>query len=156
MAEITPSGIIVTGNPTDVKGSVEIGGTRETLENMYNDFLDYKQVGTIALDVRFDSYIRDTINMLKHGRKQGIYEDYCMGKIGRAVYDTLEEYRLKLIGILEKAEPTFWGFDNYGIQYIQPEQRHLYKEKVGKNEMVVPNHRPVKIKTSMESGIIGA
>ena len=160
MAEITPSGIIVTGAPTDVKATVQVPGTRDVLENMYNDFLDAKQLGPdnhgISLDCTFDTWIRNSIDMLKNHRAREIHEQFSMGQIGKAEFEALDEYRKKLLTLLERCDPRTWGFDQYGVQYIQPSQRHLLKDRVGSNEVVTPDHRPVQIKTSVGgSGIVG-
>lgn len=154
MAEITPSGIIVTGAPTDVKASAVVPGTREVLENIYNDFLDAKQKGDISLECTFDTWIRNSIDMLKNHRAREIQEQHVMGQIGRAEFEALDEYRKKLVAVLEKCDPRTWGFDQYGIQYIQQSERHLFKEKVGRNDVVVPDNRPVHISTGNERGII--
>lgn len=154
MAEITPLGVKVEGTPTDVRASAVVPGTREVLENIYNDFLDAKQKGELALDATFDGWIASSLKMLKGHRMQEIKDQYSIGQIGRAEYEALEEFRVKLITVLERAEPRFWGFDNYGIQYVQVENRHLYKEKVAQSEMVSAQHRDVKIKTTNGNGIL--
>jgi hypothetical protein len=155
MAEITPSGIIVTGAPTNVRASAQPPGTRDVLENMYNDFLDSKQQGKIKLEVSFDTWIRNSVEMLEQHRRQELFEQFSMGQIGKAEYEALEEYRSKLVVMLKKSDASLWGFDQYGIQYIESDQRHLFKERVGRNDMVVPDHRPVHIKTGNGSGIVG-
>jgi hypothetical protein len=156
MAEITPSGVIVTGAPTDVRANAQLPGTRDVLENIYNDFLDAKQQGKVELGLTFDTWIRNSIEMLEQHRKREIFEQFSMGQIGKAEYEALEEYRAKLVVLLKKSDPSFWDFDQYGIQYIQSDQRHLFRERVGNKDMVVPDRRPVQIKTSSSGkGIIG-
>lgn len=154
MAETTPLGIKVTDALTDVKASAAIPGTREVLENAYNDFLDAKQKNEIGLDMTFDTWVGMSIRMLKGHRAQEIRQQYEMGQIGRAEYDALDEVRKKLVTCLERSTPSSWGFDQYGVQYIQTENRHLYKEKVGASEMVTAQHRDVHIKTTQGNGIL--
>jgi hypothetical protein len=88
-------------------------------------------------------------------RKEEIFQQYSMGQLGKAEYEALEEYRVKLIALLKKCDPSYYNFDQFGIQYIQADQRHLFKERVGPQELLVPDHRPVHIKTSNKSGIVG-
>jgi hypothetical protein len=154
MAELTPLGVVVTDARTDVRGAVSVPGTREVLENWYNDFLDHKQKGEVALDLTFDAFIGMSINMLKNHRAQELREQWGMGQIGRAEYDALEEYRKKLIVLAERADANSYGFDQYGVQYIQTESRHLFREKVGSNEVLTAQHRDVHIKTSNGSGVL--
>lgn len=148
MAETTPLGIQVTGHATDIKGSVDLPGTREVLENMYNDFLDYKQVGQIPLDKTFESYIHETLVALQGRWQQDMKEKFWSGQMGRAEYEMWKEMNAKLISILKRADPGTWGFDNYGIQYIQPEMRAEYRKKVGKESPLTESKRDVVIKTS--------
>lgn len=156
MAEITPLGIRVDGAPTDVKASASIPGTREVLENSYNDFLDAKFKQEISLDLTFDSWIGMSVRMLKGHRMAEIRDQYSIGQIGRAEYEALDEVRKKLITCLERAEPRSWGFDQYGIQYVPIEQRQKYKEKIGQDEVLTPSARDVKIKTTQGNGILRA
>ena len=155
MAEITPMGVVVTDAKTDVRGSAEPPGTREVLENSYNDFLDAKQKNDVALDLTFDAWIGMSVRMLKQHRAGELRDQWMIGQIGQAEYDAMEEYRKKLVVILERAEPRSWGFDQYGIQYVQTERRHEFREKVGKqDDVLTPSHRDVHIKTTAGSGIL--
>lgn len=155
MAETTPLGVIVTDAKTDFKGSPEPPGTREALEIVYNDFLDAKQKNEVELDLTFDAWIGMSVRMLKGHRAQDMREQYLMGQVSRAEYEATEEYRKKLVVILERAEPRSWGFDQYGIQYIQTDRRHEFREKIGKQEDVLtPSHRDIHIKTTAGNGIL--
>lgn len=156
MSETTPLGVTVVGAPTDVGAAAVIPGTREVLENIYNDFLDAKQKKEIALEVKFDTWIRDSLNMLKGHRQQEIRQQYEMGQIGRAEFEALEEFRVKLVKCLERCDPSFWDFDQYGIQYISVADHSLFKERVGKSQGATATHRDIRIKTGPENGVIKA
>lgn len=159
MGERVPDGRVIEGHPTDVKAAAVIPGTRDVLENIYNDFLDAKQKEEIPLDRSFDSWIRASVDMLKRHRKQELREQWEIGSIGRAEYEALEEYREKLTRTLESCNPSGWGFDQFGIQYIRTEDRHLFRERVGKSQLAdimgqaKEEGRPVKIKTGSDAGI---
>lgn len=161
MAEITPMGVVVQDAKTDVKaGSIAVPHTREVLENLYNDFLDAKLKDTlepgkgIGMDMKFDTWIGMSVRMLKHHRAAELKQQWEIGQIGRAEYEALEEYRKKLLYVLEHTEPSLYGFDQYGIQYIPIAERAEFKKKIGPNEMLTPSHRDVKIKTSNGNGIL--
>lgn len=156
MAEITPLGVVVADAKTDVKASAEIPGTREVLENSYNDFLDAKFKKQVALDLTFDAWIGMSVRMLKGHRMGEIKDQYEIGQIGRAEFEALEEVRKKLIAVLERCEPRLYDFDQYGIQYVPIENRQDYKARIGKSELLTPSHRDVKIKTSNGNGILRA
>jgi hypothetical protein len=96
-----------------------------------------------------------SVRMLKFHRAQELRDQWMIGQLGRAEYDALEEYRKKMIVILERAEPRSWGFDQYGIQYIQTEHRHEFRERVGKqDDVLTPYRSDVQIKTTAGSGIL--
>ncbi len=156
MAEITPLGVVIEDAKTDVKAAAGIPNSREVLENSYNDFLDAKFKKDIALDLTFDAWIGMSIRMLKGHRMGEIKDQYEIGQIGRAEYEALEEVRKKLIAVLEKSDARHYGFDQYGIQYVPIEHRAEYREKIGKDELLTPSHRDVKIKSSNGNGILRA
>lgn len=162
MAEITPLGVVIDDAKTDVKASAAIPHAREMLELSYNDFLDAKLQNSlnpkngIAMEMTFDTWIGMSVRMLKNHRQIELRQQYEMGQIGRAEFEALEEVRKKLIFVLERAEPRMYGFDQYGVQYVPIAQREEYKKKVGKDEVLTPSHRDVKIKTTNGSGILRA
>jgi hypothetical protein len=160
MAEITPLGVVVQDAKTDVKASAEVPHAREMLEISYNDFLDAKLRDTlepgkgIGMDMKFDTWIGMSVRMLKHHRATELRQQWEMGQIGLAEYEALEEVRKKLLYVLEHATPSLYGFDQYGIQYVPVADRAEYKKKIGKDEMLTPSHRDIKIKSSNGNGIL--
>lgn len=162
MAETTPMGIVVKDAKTDVKAPVAIPHAREMLEISYNDFLDAKLQNTldpkkgIGMDMTFDTWIGMSVRMLKTHRQAELRQQYEIGQIGRAEFEALEEVRKKLIFVMERAEPRLYGFDQYGIQYVPIAQRAEYKQKIGKDEVLTPSHRDVRIKTTNGNGILRA
>lgn len=162
MAEITPLGVVVQDAKTDVKASAEVPHAREMLELSYNDFLDAKLKDTlepgkgIGMDMTFDTWIGMSVRMLRNHRQNELREQYNIGQIGRAEYEALEEVRKKLLYVLEHATPSLYGFDQYGIQYVPVAERAEYKKKIGKDEVLTPSHRDIKIKSSNGNGILRA
>jgi len=160
MAEITPLGVVVQDAKTDVKASVAVPHAREMLEISYNDFLDAKLKDTlepgkgIGLDMKFDTWIGMSVRMLKHHRASELRQQWEIGQIGLAEFEALEEVRKKLLYVLEHADPSHYGFDQYGIQYVPVAQRDEYKQKIGKDELLTPSHRDIKIKSSNGNGIL--
>jgi hypothetical protein len=107
------------------------------------------------MEMTFDTWIGMSVRMLKHHREAELRQQWEMGQIGRAEYEAMEEYRKKLLYVLERAEPKLYGFDQYGIQYIPIAERAEFKKKIGSNEVLTPSHRDVKIKTSQNgNGIL--
>ena len=114
MAEQTPFGVNVTGHPTDVKGAVKpptAAEIKSLKEEMYQDFLTAKSGGEIALDYPFDKWVRRSLATLEGLRKADIETEYNMGRIGRAEYETLNEFRIKMIESIKNDEVTTPMFD---------------------------------------------
>lgn len=156
MAESTADGRIIHGHPGDVKGIAVVSDSKEVIETSYNDFIDAKELGQIKIGMKFSEWIRDSIVMLEGHRRQEITEQHLLGQIGQAESDALHEYRIKLIEVLKKADLS--SFHEYGVDYVDMAVRQLSDaHKRGDIEILTPNHRDIKIKTSKTPGkIIGA
>lgn len=153
MAETTADGRIIHGHPGDVKGEAVVPGSKDVLENSYNDFIDAKELGQIAIGLKFSEWIKNSIDMLEGHRRVEIEQQHQLGQIGRAEADALHEYRIKLVEVLKKSDLS--SFHEYGMDYVDMAVRQLSDaQKRGDIEILKPSHRDIKIKTSQNPGKI--
>jgi hypothetical protein len=146
MGERLPDGRVVTGGPTDVKGKVTLTANekKELKQQMYQDFLSAKQTGKINLEYTFDSWIRDSMEMLKGARKAEIETQRRVGTLSEAEYKALNEVRENMISAIIQMD--FSEFDKYGIQFIDPSSATV---RTG-DGLLLPSHRKDVVKFKKE------
>jgi len=140
--EKLPDGRIITGGPTNVKGNVNLNVSeiKALKEQMYQDFLLAKQEGKVTLEYTFDSWLRDSINMLRNVRQADIVTEYKLGKISKSEYDALEEMRVKMISAIIRMDIR--DLDKYGIQHLDPS---IATVRTG-GGLLLPDYRKNKVK----------
>jgi len=146
--ERLPDGRIIEGGHTDVKGSINItiSGIKELKQQMYQDFILAKQQGKINLEYTFESWLRDSMNMLRTVRQADIVTEYKLGKISKAEYDALEEMRQKMITAIIRMDIN--DLDKYGISQIDSS---IATVRTG-GGLLIPNYRKNTVK--FKKGVI--
>ena len=146
--EVTPSGLIVQGQPLNVNARVTQLSVDTMKRIMYNDFLDAKELAQIPMDYTFDEWVRDSLTCLVHRRRQDVQEDFMMGKLSRAERDALEELRIKMIEVVSLMDTS--DLDKYGVQWVdQSARQYAFMSKgiltpLSRHDVVKPAGTPPK------------
>ena len=149
MAEKRADGRVITGGPTDVKGKVTLssGDKKELKDQMYQDFLTAKQTGKIQIEYKFDSWLRDSVQVLRGPRKTELDMQFQLGTLAESEHKALNELRENMISMIISMDVS--GLDQYGLNYITPTTTEMVNSQTGER-LLIPTHRKGVVKIPRE------